>query len=161
MNALDLLVLIIISIFLIMGIFGGLIKGLSSLVSLLAGLLLAGRYAHVAGAFLAGCGVSAGKGILAYVLAFIVFFLVFKVIFRLARALVGLTPLRTVDRLLGGCLGIVKGALVSLVVLTVSQVALPPESAVLKDSAVVPVSNVCLEHVRALVPPEFVERVHS
>ncbi len=159
MNILDLIVIICLLIFLTMGLMHGILKSISSLSALLLGFFLAKRYSAVASDLLGSLHIKDADGIFGYILIFLLFYIAIRIIFKLAERLTKDTALSVVNRLLGGAMGLTKGALIAMVTLTLTQIVLPDGSAIIEDSQAVPYSNRIISYAKAIVPGKIHEQL--
>ncbi len=155
MNGIDLLTIICLAGFLGMGIHKGLLKSISSLTALLLGIVLAKRYAPLGSSLMESLKLPDSHGILGYVLIFIIFYLAIRIVFVFVQKLSRATGLSVIDRTLGGILGLIKGTLIAVIIITIMQLSLPPESVVIKESQAVPYSNRIVSSAGALVPQKI------
>lgn len=155
MNALDIIIIIVFALCIIRGLFQGLLQGVSSLVALVVGLLLAKRYYPASAEFLARIHIPDANGIVGYLAVFLVFFVGIKLIFFLLAKLTKTAGLSILDRALGSVLGIIKGGLYILVLLVILQAVMPPGSAILAHSKILPSYRKATAKVEALVPSDL------
>ncbi|MCD6569360.1 MAG: CvpA family protein [Deltaproteobacteria bacterium] len=159
MNALDIGICFILSIPMFIGFFKGFIRGISSLIALVAGLLLAKRYYIVASGIITSLNIPDPKGILGYICVFLVFYIGIKIVARLLHGISRVSGLSPLDRILGGLLGLLKGGILAIIIITLLQVALPKDSVLLKQSAVLPYSNKALSYTKGILPKELYNRL--
>ncbi len=159
MNALDAGILAVLTIFLVLGAFSGFIKGISSLVSLAAGLLLANRYMSAASTLLLSLGLPDAHGVIGYLITFGIFYLGLKVVFLLVRKLSHASGLNAQDRVLGGLLGLIKGGIIAMLLLSLLQLSLPGNSIILKRSRLLPYVNKTIVISKGMVPEGLVARI--
>lgn len=161
MNALDILIIIIFALCVIRGVFQGLLRGISSLVAILAGLLLAKRYYLATTAFLVKIHIPDANGIIGYLCVFLIFFVGIKLIFFLLAKITESAGLSFLDRVLGSFLGFVKGGLYVLVLIIVLQAALPQGSAILTHSKILPHYRKVMASVQTLIPSGLLSRTNK
>jgi len=154
-NALDIIIIIVFALCIIRGLFQGLLQGVSSLVALVVGLLLAKRYYPASTEFLTSIHIPDANGLVGYLAVFIVFFVGIKLIFFLLAKLTKTAGLSILDRALGSVLGFIKGALYILVLLIILQAVMPPGSAILTRSKILPSYRKATAKVEALAPSEL------
>jgi membrane protein required for colicin V production len=152
MNFLDFLLIGIVAIFLIRGLFRGLVKEVLSLTAIILGVFLASRYQHLLVPHLemyikSEMTVDA----LAYVMVFLGTLVLFWVLAKLISAALDISLLGWVDRAAGGVFGLVEGVLVGLILLTFIQ-AFAPDSRWFKESYIAPRSQHMVGLVVELVP---------
>lgn len=155
MNALDIIIIIVFALCVIRGIFQGLLQGVSSLAALLVGLFLAKRYYLATTVLLTRIHIPDANGIVGYLVVFLIFFVGIKLIFFLLAKLTKTAGLSIVDRALGSILGFIKGGLYILVLVVVLQAVMPPGSAILSHSKILPYYRKATATVHALVPSDL------
>ncbi len=155
MNILDLLFIIILFFSFFFGIFRGLVRELLSLLFLIAALVLAFYYYREAGLVLNGLiknrGLADFSGfllvlILAASIGSLISYLVSKHLIK--------GPLRAVDRLLGAVFGLLRGILLSGLVIY-SFLAFPLNQELLERSQIAPVLNKVLIAGIEVLPPSL------
>lgn len=158
MNALDIIIIIVFALCIIRGVFQGLLQGISSLVALLVGLILAKRYYLATTAFLTKIHIPDANGIVGYLIVFLIFFVGIKLIFFLLAKLTKTAGLSILDRILGSVLGFIKGGLYILILVVILQAVMPPGSAILTHSKILPHYRKVIAKVHTLVPSDFTLR---
>ncbi len=155
MNALDIFTITVIVAFTGLGVYHGLIKGISSLVSLIGGLYLAKRFSPNITHFLSILHVEDVRGVLGFIVVFFFFFIIIKVFMHFVQKILNASVLAAVDTALGGALGLVKGLLIVLLSITILQVILPQNSAILVNSKVLPYSKKTMGVIRGFIPEQM------
>ena len=155
MNALDIFIIIVFALCIIRGLFQGLLQGISSLAALLVGLILAKRYYLASTAFLTKIHIPDANGLVGYLVVFLIFFVGIKLIFFLLARITKSAGLSILDRALGGVLGIIKGGLYILILVIILQAAMPPNSAILTHSKILPHYRKVISTVHTLVPADL------
>jgi uncharacterized membrane protein required for colicin V production len=154
-NALDIFTITVIVAFTGLGVYHGLIKGLSSLVSLIGGLYLAKRFSPSITHYLSILHVEDVRGVLGFIVVFFFFFILIKVFMYFVQKVLNASVLAAVDTTLGGALGLVKGFLIVLMSITILQVILPQNSAILVNSKVLPYSKKTMGVIRGFIPEQM------
>jgi len=154
-NALDIIIIIVFALCIIRGLFQGLLQGVSSLVALVVGLFLAKRYYPATTDFLTRIHIPDANGIVGYLAVFLLFFVGIKLIFFLLAKLTKTAGLSILDRALGSVLGIIKGGLYILILLIILQAFMPPGSAILTHSKILPYYRKATAKVEALIPSDL------
>jgi membrane protein required for colicin V production len=160
MNELDYLILFGAALFTLLGIYWGLIRQLLSLVGLVVGVGMAGRYgpevANWLSSFIADPTVAGAIGFLAVLLLVSA---AASVIASLLRIFVGLLFLGWLDHLLGGLLGLVQAVLAgAALVLGMAAFPLPAWTGAVEGSTLAG-ALLRVSGVFAPILPEFFERV--
>jgi membrane protein required for colicin V production len=150
------MILAIIAFCIIRGLMLGLISSISSLVAVIAGIFLSKRYYIVLADVFKGLGFTDNHGIFSYVLVFFIFFTGFKLLFIIIKQISSSTGLTSFDRILGVALGLAKGVLLSGILITVVQVAMPPHSAIIAKSTLLPYCNKAVSFT-GLIPKDFIK----
>jgi len=135
----------------------GLWRGFVFEIVSLLGWLVAFIIANSAGPFLAdvvpfGSAEPQVRLWTAYVAVFVLVLLTCTVLARMLRALISATPLSFVDRLLGGAFGVVRGALVLVVVATLVMLSPYGASAAWKSSHGALWLGMALEGLKPILP---------
>lgn len=147
MNFLDIILICVAAIFLIRGLFRGLVQEVLSLVAVILAIYLASNFQHLIVPHLE-IYINSEMTVngLAYVILFFGTLIVFWLLAKVLRSVLDITLLGWVDRLAGGIFGAIEGALIGLVLLMFLQ-SFAPESAWLKDSQIAPRSRHLVELV--------------
>ena len=157
MNWIDVILVSILALTSILGIVKGLVKQVFGLLAVIIGLILAlGFYSQVSWLYLR----FVSNEVLAHFLGFLTIFLIVLCLgwvssYGLSKFIKG--PLKLLNNILGGGLGLVKGILICGVVVF-ALLVFPISKKALKESALSPV---CLQMTRAiisLIPKELKER---
>lgn len=143
----------------VVSVFAGLVRGLVYEVMSLAGWVLAFVAAHALSGELApaipvGAPGSALNLAVAFLALFIGTLLVWSLLSWLLRKLVQASPLSSVDRVLGGAFGLLRGALVALVVATAVSLTPLAESGPWRASQGAAGLQEVLAGLRPLLPVE-------
>jgi membrane protein required for colicin V production len=157
MNWIDVILISILALTTILGVVKGLVKQIFGLLAVIIGLILAlGFYSQVSSLYLRFIS----NEVLAHFLGFLTIFLIVLCLgwvssYTLSKFIKG--PLRFLNNILGGGLGLLKGILICGVVVF-ALLVFPISKRALKESALSPV---CLQMTRAiisLIPKELKER---
>jgi membrane protein required for colicin V production len=118
MNWLDIVILIVLLISIVMGIRAGVIKVLFTLAGGIIGVVLAGRYSDSLGSKLTFISSSSTANIAAFVIILVVVMLIAAILAFVLKKIAAAILLGWVDKLAGGVLGLVLGALFMGAILT-------------------------------------------
>ncbi|MBC8159629.1 MAG: CvpA family protein [Roseiflexaceae bacterium] len=136
MNFIDILIIAVVIVSGVLGLYWGIIRQILSLVGLIAGIVLAGRYGPNVAEWLSSCVPDTrAVDIIAFALVVIAVSSAASLLASLLHRFVGLLFLGWADHLLGGVLGLLQGALTATVLIAV--IAANPTgqiSAALRDS---------------------------
>ena len=127
MNTLDTVIAVVLVLCGALGVYWGLIRQVLSIVGLIAGIVLAGRYGgRVADWLSSFISNDMVVQVLGFILVLVAVSATASLLATLLRRFVGLLFLGWLDHLLGGLLGVLQGALVCTVILIV-MASLPTE----------------------------------
>ena len=153
MNLLDGILIGVLVISMFFSCWRGFIKDLFSILSLAGGVLVAGRL-YPLGAYVLSRWITqpsfakvAGFGLVFIISAFLI-----GLIGRLLRRFVQVIHLGWLDRWLGIGFGLVKGLLITAVIVLILVLFLPPKSEIIRGSKVAPILIQIARGVTALVP---------
>lgn len=161
MNALDSISVILCLTFTGLGFYHGLIKSVSSLIAIIAGLYCAKRLEPFISTILSFFHMGNPKGALGYLFVFFCIFITVKIVLLLLRKATKASGLSTIDRIFGGLLGFAKGVIIIMFICTILQLALPRDSAFLKDSSILPHANKVLSLAHAFLPDQMYRYIHK
>jgi len=113
LNWLDILIIFIVGISIFFGVKRGVIKEVFTLLALILGIVIAGRYCHSGAAILGGAihNQNAANTV-SFVLIFSLVVIFFAIIGILLKKLIRLVELGGVDRLGGAAFGLLRGAII-------------------------------------------------
>jgi membrane protein required for colicin V production len=157
--------LVLLGVFLLSALVG-LWRGFVFEIVSLLGWLLAFIIANSAGPFLAdliplGSVDPQVRLWIAYIVVFVLVLIVCTLLARLLRALVSATPLSFVDRLLGGGFGVVRGALILVVVGTLVMLSPWADSTTWKTSHGALWLGLALEGLKPILPQSLNVHIHT
>lgn len=138
MNLFDILVIIILTYCLIRGIFRGVIKEISSLIGVLGGFYAAYTYYTDVSKFFEKWIVNHYLNVLSFLLVFICVFLAISILGIIIKYILKIVFLGWVDRIFGAIFGILKGILISSVLLIVFVAFLSGSINIIKSSRTSP-----------------------
>ncbi len=158
MSRLDIGILVIISLFALLGIKRGFIRGTLSFLAIVVGIVVGMMFYEFAGILLVKKGLIANESIASIAGFFIVtlaVYLVIQLIAWLLTKLVDTLHLSLIDRMAGGFLGVIIGVIVIFFLISCLEFFYSEDDPPLKDSVVVPYVNVSFEIIRSTVPDDF------
>ncbi len=161
MNALDAAALFLVMLFLGLGIYHGLIRSMSSLVSIFAGLYLAKILSPGLAHILSLIHLPGAKGLIGFSVVFLFFFTAIKIAFHFMEKFTRKSVVSTADRVLGGILGMVKGTVIIVFIAAIMQIVLPRDASILKESQILPAANKVIITAKGLVPDDLYRHVHK
>jgi len=155
MNLLDLLLGALIVWFAVSGIVRGLVRQLFSLAGLVAGHLLGTRYYAFAQGKL-GLSFQYAE-VVGYAVVFLAAYLAIRLIGGLIEGRVRTSKLSGTDRLMGMAAGLLKGALLSILIVFLLVILLPRDARVLRESKGAPMAVAAGKRLAAIFPERFAE----
>ena len=154
MNLLDIAILIIIALMTVRGFFRGIVQEAATLVGLIFSFFLAALYYKNLTALLVRF-VPNHEIVLSFfcfVFLFILFIFLFNFLSILARKVIHLVLLGWLDRTLGGFFGLIKGAVIIFVLVTILTVIYPKSGPVVENSRFFPSILNLTEKLTSLIP---------
>ncbi len=143
MNTLDIIFCVILAFLGLRGIFRGLIKEIASILGLILGFVLANMFhAELAPLLVRPLGGEGLANLAAYLGIFLGTVAVVFLLASLIRKILKLIMLGWLDGILGGLLGLFKGALLCSIIVLALTAFLPSKAEILTTSQVVPYVNV-------------------
>lgn len=155
MNLLDLILAVLIVWFAVSGIARGLVRQLFSLGGLVAGHLSGSRYYAFAQAKL-GLSFQYAE-VVGYVIVFLAAYLAVRLIGGLIEGRVRKSKLSGSDRLAGMAVGLVKGALLSILIVFLLVILLPRDARLLRESKAAPMAVAAGNRLASAFPDRFAE----
>lgn len=161
MNILDIVLISIAAIFLIRGLFRGLVQEVLSLFAILVAVYLAANFRYIIAPHLE-MYISSELAVstLTYIIIFISTLLAFWLIAKLIRTVLDISLLGWVDRGAGGLFGLLEGALIGLIGLMFLQ-SFAPNSEWLQGSYIAPRSQHIIKFMGDLTPDSMREAIES
>jgi len=159
-NGLDIVIVIILLVTLVLGLIKGLVRQVIGLAAVIAGLVLAARYyRQVSGVFGQAFASEKWASIVAFALIFIVVLLVGGLIsFLVCKLLCG--PLRFVDHLFGGIVGLIQGILISGIVVF-ALLAFPVNKPLLTESKLAPYCYWLTKAMVRIIPQDLKDQFNQ
>jgi membrane protein required for colicin V production len=156
MDLLDVVMIAIVGFCLIRGIFRGLIKEISSLVGVLAGYYAAYTYYGYPAKLLSKWLSDAGYiDLLSFFIIFCLVFLTISILGVIIKYLLSISFLGWVDRICGAGLGLIKGVLITAILLVALTAFLPKGTPVVKKSFLAPHVALVSETMAKVVPKQM------
>jgi membrane protein required for colicin V production len=154
MNLLDIAILIIVALMTVRGFFRGIVQEAATLLGLIVSFFLSALYYKALAGWLERF-VPNHEIILSFfcfVFLFILCIFLFNFLAILARGAIRLALLGWLDRTLGGFFGLIKGAVILFVLVTILTVFYPKSGPVVEDSRFFPSILTVTEKLSALIP---------
>jgi len=159
LNEVDAIILVIVGLSCLFGIWRGLVKEVLSLVTWIAALTLARLYSGVLADFMINLINNEGaRYVVAFAIVFVLVMMMGTLINHLISKLLTVTGLKLVDRLLGGAFGVVRGAVIVVVIMFISG-AFVNETPQWQESQLIPYGLSLIEWTRLYIDIEDVNSV--
>lgn len=160
MNILDIIIIAAVVFFLIRGIFRGLVREIGSLAGVVLGIWLANVYHPQFAGLLKGF-IPPGNylPVIAFALIFLVVLLLCNVLGWLFKKFFQKIFLGWVDRILGACLALLKGIVLSYLIIVLVTFMAPQGSPLVTQSRLAPLIINSYQTMVGLIPPGFHEKL--
>ena len=159
MNLLDVLLIAVIAFSSVYGLFKGLVKEVISLLALIIGLIGASRLYEGASPLLQNLGVGEQAArILSFIILFIAIFVALTVIGKLIHKLVQAIFLGWLNRLGGVGFGLIRGIIVSAIIIMILTMILSEKAPILSESKLTPHIMSLSRVLVPLVPDDLQKR---
>ncbi|WP_052812915.1 CvpA family protein [Desulfonatronum thioautotrophicum] len=156
LNTLDILILVILGFTLVRGLFRGFIGEISSIAGLIAGFFLANKYHSMLLPLMESIFPDPGIAqLLSYALVFCTGLVGVLMVAAVLRHLLRVVLLGWVDRFAGGVIGLLKGALLCILLVLLLTTFLSPQAEILTTSRMAPQINRFSAILADLLPPEM------
>jgi membrane protein required for colicin V production len=154
MNLLDIAILIIVALLTVRGFFRGIVQEAATLLGLIASFFLAALYYKNLASWLESFAPNHAilLSFFGFVFLFILFIFLFNFLAILARGAIRLTLLGWLDRTLGGLFGLIKGAVIIFVLVTILTVFYPKSGPVVENSRFFPSILTVTGKLTSLIP---------
>lgn len=160
MHWLDIAILAVLTVSALIGISRGLINQVFSVLALVVGLAAGLLFYDVLAQALRARGVVENESmsnVIAFVLLVVVFYVLIQMLGWLTSKLIGTLRLGLLNRLAGGALGVVFGAITVTLIISSLSFFLPEDDPVFKESVLLPYLDEGAEIVKAALPEDFGE----
>lgn len=139
MNWLDTILAVIAVVSMAFGFAGGIVRVVIGFLALVLAVVLSGLFHHQAALMLAGVvGDNKLAGLMGYLVVFLGVILIGALAVKIVQGVLELTGLRFIDRVLGAAFGLVRAALIGIVlvmIVTAFSTKSPPDSVVRSQAA--------------------------
>lgn len=160
MHWLDITILAVLTVFALVGISRGLINQVFSVLALAVGLAAGILFYDTLGPALRTRGVVENEpmsNVIAFVLLVVIFYMLIQMLGWITSKLVGTLRLGLLNRLAGGGLGVVFGAVTIMLLVSALSFFLPEDDPLFKESVLLPYVDEGAETVKAALPEDFGE----
>ncbi|MBF0101131.1 MAG: CvpA family protein [Desulfobacterales bacterium] len=164
MNPLDIIIIIVLSFFIVYGIVNGLFQEIASIVGLIGGFYIAYHFYPKGAALLAPIlsdKFNAYLNLLGFVIIFCMFFLMVYILGVGIKYLIKLASLGWLDRILGGCLGFLKGLIVCSILLFLIKTISSETSPIIKESKLSPHISILSNMMISVIPKNVNQEFHK
>ncbi|WP_456324319.1 CvpA family protein [Desulfonauticus submarinus] len=156
MNFLDIVFIIIITFFLLRGIYRGLVQEVSSIVALFLGFLLANKYWQNVLPYVEKIlPPSSWTNVISYFVVLLGVMLGVYIISTILKHILKIAFLGWLDKIAGGSLGLLKAIILCSIILMIMTSFLPTNAPVLKESKLAPYIHQVSNSLSALLPEEL------
>lgn len=157
MNGLDITFLIILSVSAIMGLWKGITRGIFSLIAVVAGIVVSSRYYCIVSISMHNyIKSSLWSNILSFIIIFIIISLIISLIGILVKRLMGTLTLSWIDHLGGLIFGIIRGIVISgVIVIIMKKFPIGESKDLLVKSLLCPYVLQSTKIIYYLLPKEF------
>ena len=151
MNEIDVALISVTGISCLFGLWRGLIKEVLSLLTWIAAILVARVYSeYLAGTLTGLIDSSSVRYVTAFALLFVVIMMLGTLMNHFMAKLITVTGLRFADRLLGGVFGVLRGAIIILVILFITSVFVS-DTELWQQSTLIPYGMTAIEWSRVFI----------
>lgn len=164
MNWLDVVILIVISIFSFLGLKHGIIKEIISIVAIIGGIVAGVLFYPYLGEVLIKTSFIKSKSIASisgFLLIMFFIFVLIKLIGYVLTKIVGTLNLNWFNRICGGCFGAIKGVIISFLIIVALGFFSSEKEPPLKNSFFVPYIKESLSILKEIIPDEFDENLQK
>jgi membrane protein required for colicin V production len=160
MNLLDLGIIIILLLIGLRGYYRGLLQEISVIVGLVTGLIIAAHYyLRVARLVSQWVHTPLYSRIISFLVIFVLSYWLIRIAGNLLHRFLSFIYLGSLDRLLGGAFGVLKGGVILGFILTIITLAVPKDSKLLQESLAAPYLKIMYNQTLRLLPEEFKQQV--
>jgi membrane protein required for colicin V production len=159
LNEVDAIILVIAGLSCLFGIWRGLVKEVLSLVTWIAALTLARLYSGLLADVMSSLiNNESARYVAAFAIVFVLVMMIGTLINHLISKLLNFTGLKLVDRLLGGAFGVVRGAVIIVVILFITG-AFVNETPQWQESQLIPYGLSLIEWTQLYIDIEDINSV--
>ena len=156
MNILDYIILGLITFFVIKGIFKGFFREISSLAGIVFGILIGNHYyPQMVNLLKPHIPLEKSLPLISFFILFIAVVILFNLSGILLHHLFKKLLIGWLDRSLGFCLALIKGIIISYLLILVLAIYVPSTSRLLTESKAAPLVKLGFESMRSLISPDI------
>ena len=157
----DIALLAVLGLSVLIGLWRGFVFEIVSLLGWLVAFVIANSAGPVLADFVPFGGEPQVKLWIAYIFVFVAILVTCTLLARMLRALIAATPLSFVDHLLGGVFGVVRGALICVVLATLVMLSPYASSTTWKNSHGALWLGMALEGLKPVLPQSLNVHIHT
>jgi membrane protein required for colicin V production len=162
MNLLDLGIIVVLLLVGLRGYYRGLLQEISVVVGLVVGLVFAAHYyLKLARLISSYIHTPLYSNIISFLIILVAVYWLIRIAGKMLQRFLSVIYLGSLDRLLGGAFGVLKGAVILGFLLAIITISLPSDSKLLKESVTAPYLKRLYSEVLVLLPPEFKQQVQE
>ena len=164
MNWLDILTLVIIALFTLLGIKRGFIKGTFSILAIIIGLIFGIMfYANISGVLMSYGLVKniSIASVIGFLIITVACYLLIQILAWALTKFLSSLHLSLLDRVMGGFLGIITGVILVSFIISGISFFFPENEPPLKNSIFVPYVNGTFAIIREVIPEDFKKDLHQ
>ena len=156
MNILDYIILGLITFFVIKGIFKGFFREISSLAGIVFGILIGNHYyPQMVNLLKPYIPLEKSLPLISFFILFIAVVILFNLSGILLHHLFKKLLIAWLDRSLGFCLSLIKGIIISYLLILILAIYVPSTSRLLTESKAAPLVKLGFESMRSLISPDI------
>jgi membrane protein required for colicin V production len=158
MNWLDFLIIIIITVFTLMGIYRGLIRQVFSIAALVGGIVVGFILYDIAGRVFTDMGLVQNESIAnvgGFIIAAFLAYIIIQILGWMTAKIIGTLQLSWINRGTGGVLGFIIGAAVAFLFVSSLAMFYSEKDSVVEKSVLVPYLNETFTVVKNTLPEDF------
>lgn len=160
MNLLDLGIIVVLLLVALRGYYRGLLQEVSVIIGLVIGLIFAAHYyLRLARLLSQWVHTPLYSRIISFLVILVLAYWLIRLAGNLLHRFLSVVYLGSLDRLLGGAFGLLKGAVLLGFLLTIVTISVPKDSKLLKESITAPFLKLIYNQALVLLPPEFKQQV--
>ncbi len=161
MNVLDIILLVIVLLSILMGVLKGFIREIFSLVFMAVAVLLAFWFYPVVGKWFQGfLDNSHLANFAAFISIFVVVLIIGSVVTYIIKKVLAVGPLKSVDRILGGVFGLLRGVVISAVIVF-GLIVFPVNGTLVKESRLSPYVVSAIKAGLKIMPKKYSDQVRK
>lgn len=158
MNWIDITIIVIVSIFTLMGVYRGLIKQVFSIAALIGGIAIGFILYDIAAGLFMSMGLVENESIAnvgGFIIVGFLAYIVIQILGWITAKLIGTMQLSWLNKAAGGVLGFIMGSMVSFLLVSGIGMYYPQEDSAVENSVLVPYLNQAYAAVKNSLPEDL------